>query len=61
MIVDLITPADIRYSYRGTGYLVYETARFLKLYGVDTMIIITDKGKSGNLLSDYRMLESCQP
>ena len=44
MKVNLITPIDIRYSYRGTEYWVYEAAGYLMRRGIDAEVLITETG-----------------
>jgi len=39
----LITPVDIKYSYRGTEYHVYEYAKFLNENGIDANVLITEE------------------
>ncbi len=41
MKVSLITPVDIKYSYKGTEYHVYEYARYLQAKRIDTEILVT--------------------
>lgn len=40
MKVNLITPADIRYSYRGTEVNIYEYAKFMIGRGVDARVLV---------------------
>lgn len=37
----MVTPIDIRYSYRGTEYWVYECAKYLRSQGIDARILVT--------------------
>lgn len=42
MKASLITPIDIKYSYRGTEYWVYEATRYLLRRGIDAEVLITE-------------------
>ena len=54
MKVYLITPVDLKYSYRATEEYVYSYAKYLKEHGVDAEILITKKGdKQQTLLPNY--------
>ncbi len=44
MKVSLITPIDIKYSYRGTEYWVYEAAKYLMNRGIDAEVLVTETG-----------------
>ena len=37
----MVTPIDIKYSYRGTEYWVYECAKYLRSHGIDARILVT--------------------
>ena len=55
MKVYLITPVDLKYSYRATEEYVYSYAKYLKEHGIDTEILITKKGdKQQTLLPNYK-------
>lgn len=52
MKVSLITPVDIKYSYRATEYYIYEYAKYLKEKGDDAKILITNTRRY-KLLPNY--------
>lgn len=55
MKVYLITPVDLKYSYRATEGYVYNYAKYLKEHGIDAEILITKKGdKHQRLLPNYK-------
>ena len=55
MKVYLITPLDLKYSYRATEEYVYNYAKYLKEHGIDAEILITKKdAKQQTLLSNYK-------
>ena len=55
MKVYLITPVDLKYSYRGTEEHVYSYVKYLKEQGVDAEILITEKNaKQQKLLPNYK-------
>ena len=55
MKVYLITPVDLKYSYRATEEYVYSYAKYLKEHGIDAEILITKKGnKQQTLLPNYK-------
>lgn len=53
MKVYLITPVDLKYSYRGTEEHVYSYAKYLKEHGIDAEILITKKGDKQQTLLPY--------
>lgn len=54
MKVYLITPVDLKYSYRATEEYVYSYAKYLKEHGIDTEILITKKSeRQQTLLPNY--------
>ncbi len=57
MKVSLVTPVDIRYSYKATEYLVYEYAKFLKSNGIDTEILITKGKDGGSQIANYSQVK----
>jgi glycosyltransferase involved in cell wall biosynthesis len=53
--VYLITPVDLKYSYRATEEHVYSYAKYLKEHGIDAEILITRKGeRQQTLLPNYK-------
>ena len=52
MKIYLITPVDIKYSYRGTEYYIYEYAKYLKENGKNAQILITNTRRY-KLLPNY--------
>jgi glycosyltransferase involved in cell wall biosynthesis len=56
--VSLITPVDIKYSYRGTEWHVYEYAKFLHESGVDTEILITENNSYRQAVSNYKYIKA---
>lgn len=54
MKVSLVTPMDIRCSYKATEYLVYEYAKFLLDSGISAEILITNTGKKYPLIKNHR-------
>ncbi len=55
MKVYLITPVDLKYSYRATEEHVYSYAKYLKEHGIDAEILITRKGeRQQTLLPNYK-------
>ncbi len=54
MKIYLITPVDIKYSYRGTEWHVYEYAKFLHECGVDAKLLITDNNGKQEVLPNYK-------
>lgn len=64
MRINFITPVDIKYSYTGTEWHVYEYARFLKEKGEDSNILVTQQKDSKPYVKHYKAVErhySCIP
>lgn len=56
MKINLIAPIDIRYSYRGTEWHIYEYAKCLKEHSFDTTILITNSTREYKTLPNYKRL-----
>ncbi|HUC39042.1 MAG TPA: glycosyltransferase family 4 protein [Candidatus Acidoferrum sp.] len=54
MKVYLITPVDIKYSYKGTEYHVYEYAKYLNQKGLEAEILITENMRGYHTLPNYK-------
>lgn len=53
MRFSIVTPVDIKYSYKATEYLVYEYAKALKENGLDVELLITNTGKKRTYIKNY--------
>lgn len=56
MKVSIVTPRDIRYSYKATEWHVYEYAKYLQEHGVDTELLVSDTGKKYPLIKNYKKI-----
>ncbi|MEM3661850.1 MAG: hypothetical protein QXG73_03410, partial [Candidatus Micrarchaeaceae archaeon] len=55
MKIYLVTPMDLKYSYRATEEYVYKYAKYLKDRGKDVEILVTKKpNEKYTLLPNYR-------
>ncbi|MEM3503186.1 MAG: glycosyltransferase family 4 protein [Nitrososphaeria archaeon] len=55
MKIYLVTPMDLKYSYRATEYYIYEYAKYLKDNGKDVEILVTKKpNEKYTLILNYR-------
>lgn len=57
MKVSLISPLDIKYSYLGTEWHVYEYAKYLVEHGVNAEILVTESSKTATPVSNYGAIE----
>ncbi len=53
MKIYLITPVDIKYSYRSTEYHIFEYARYLKQHKLDAEVLITENIRGYKEIPNY--------
>ena len=49
----MVTPIDIKYSYRGTEYWVYECAKYLRSQGIDARILVTSNREVNSQVRNF--------
>ncbi len=52
----LITPVDIKYSYRATEVQIYEYAKYMCEHGIDARLLITENVRGYKELPNYRKM-----
>ncbi len=57
MKISLITPLDIKYSYKATEFLVYEYAKYLHDRGLDVELLVTSTKRKWTPNKGYKSLE----
>ncbi len=58
MKVSIITPLDIRYSYKGTEWHVYEYAKYLKQNGIDADVLVTENMRVFAEVPNYKKIKA---
>ncbi len=56
MKIYLISPVDLKYSYKGTELHIYEYAKYLREHGMDTQILVTENVRGYKELPGYRKI-----
>ena len=54
----MVTPVDIKYSYRGTEWHIYEYAKYLRQHGIDAQLLVTENIRNYTPMPKYKTIAS---